>query len=403
MHNKKATHSKERATLSNQESIWTKEFIILALINLTTFIGFNMMSTGMPVYVASLGANDLIAGLVMSLSTGAALVIRPFTGIMLDLFGRKGILISSVAAMAVTTVAYAVFPVLSIILALRLLHGIGWGLGSTATSTIAADIIPKNRFAEGMGYFSLVSSLAVAVAPALTISLLENAGVLPVIIIAASSTVLSLILTFFQSSQTIRKFKNTSKLKLTDFVDKRALLPAGIMFLISCAFASITTFIALYGQAKGVDNIFLYFTVYAIVTILSRPIIGKIIDKFGFFVPGILATVGVIATLIMITFSDNIVMFCIAGIFAGLGLGTGMGTLQTMAVAAVPSERRGVATSTFLLGSDAGMAVGATIAGAIAIEVGYANMYLVMAIFPAMGCLIFIILGKKRISSYSIQ
>ena len=362
-----------------------------------------MTTSAMPIYVASLGGNDLMAGLVMSFATGASLFTRPFSGLMLDRFGRKGILITSIAAMAVTTAAYAVFPVLGVILALRLLHGIGWGLGSTTTSTIAADIIPKNRFAEGMGYFALVSSLAVAVAPALSISLLENVGVLPVIIIAASCTVISLILAFLQPSQTIPIIKTKRKLKLTDLLDKRALLPAGIMFLITCAFASIITFIVLHGQAKGVNNIFLYFTVYAIVTILSRPTIGKIIDKSGFFVPGIMATLCVMVTLIMIAFSTNIVMFCVAGIFAGLGLGTGMATLQTMAVSAVPSERRCVATSTFLLGSDAGMAVGATIAGAISGVIGYSNMYIVMAIFPAMACLIFIALGKKRIASYSVR
>lgn len=403
MNNENDTYATAKKPLSSQESIWTKAFILLALINLTTFIGFNMTTVAMPVYVASLGANDLFAGLVTTFATGAALFIRPFTGIMLDRFGRKGILISSIAAMAATIVAYAVFPVLGIILALRLVHGIGWGLGSTATSTIAADIIPKKRFAEGMGYFALVSSLAVAVAPALSIALLQNVGVLPVIIIAASSTVISLILAFFQPSQSIEKLKNKNKLKLTDLIDKRALLPAVIMFLVTCGFASIATFIVLHGHAKGVDNIFLYFTVYAIITIVSRPIVGKIIDKTGFFMPGIMAALGMIVTLIMIALSDNIVMFCVAGIFAGLGIGTGMGTLQTMAVSSVRPERRGVATSTFLFGLDAGIAVGAAVAGAIAGAIGYGNMYLVMAIFPAIAFLIFIILGKKRITDYSVQ
>jgi MFS family permease len=94
-------------------------------------------------------------------------------------------------------------------------------------------------------------------------------------------------------------------------------------------------------------------------------------------------------------------MLCVAGVFAGLGVGTGMGTLQTMAVSAVSAERRGVATSTFLFGLDAGIAVGAAIAGAVAGSIGYGDMYLVMAIFPIIACLIFPILGKKRISGYS--
>ena len=105
----------------------------------------------------------------------------------------------------------------------------------------------------------------------------------------------------------------------------------------------------------------------------------------------------------MIAFANNLVMFCVAGIFGGIGIGTGMATLQTMAVSAVPSEWRGVATSTFLFVNDAGMAVGATISGAIAGTIGYSNMYLVMAIFPAIAFLIFIILGKEKIARYSVQ
>lgn len=386
-----------------KQSLWTRDFVLIAFVNLTTFIGFNMTTTGMPVYVASLGASDLTVGLVTTFATGAALLIRPFTGLMLDRLGHKGILIASIAAMAVVTAAYAAFPLVGVILALRIAHGIGWGLGSTATSTIAADAIPRKRFAEGMGYFALTSSLAVAVAPALSIALLQSAGIFPMIAIAAGSTFVSLLLALLQRP-TAKKAAPSKKgrLKASDLFDKRALLPAGIMLLINVAFSSITTFIALHGQARGVDAIFLYFVVYAAVTIVGRPLIGKAIDRIGFFAPGILSTIGVIVTLVIIAFSDNIVMFCIAGIFAGLGIGTGMGTLQAMAVAAVPPERKGVATSTFLFGLDAGIAIGSLVAGSIAGIFGYSGMYLAMTVFPAAACLALLVAGRKRVSSYSV-
>ena len=385
------------------KSIWSRDFIFLALINLTTFFGFHMTTTGMPVYASQLGASDLIAGLVTTFVAGAALFIRPFAGLMLNHYGRKGILVISTAAMAAIIVAYAAFPLLGVILALRLLHGIAWGLSSTATATIAADIIPKNRFAEGMGYFALSAALASALAPALSIALVQNAGARLMLLIAASCTVVSLVFAALQHAEEMPKVARDTPPQLSDFFDKRAALPAGMMMLLNCAFASVTTFIALHGEARGVDNIYLYFTVYAVVTIITRPMIGKIIDKTGYFMPGVLSAVGVAITLVIIAFSTNILMFCAAGIFAGLGMGTGMGTLQTMAVAAAPPERRGVATSTFLFGLDMGIAVGAVVAGAIADAAGYANMYLALTIFPSIACLIFLLLGKNRIARYSEQ
>lgn len=393
--------NQKQSIAASGETLWTRDFVLIAIINMTIFAGFNMMATSMPLYVSSLGASDITTGLVTTFATGAALIIRAFTGILLDRVGRKGILISGIGLMAAVTLAYAVFPLVGVILALRLLHGVGWGLSSTSTSTIAADAIPRKRFAEGIGYFSLAASLAIAIAPALAIGLVQSVGILPVLAIAGGCTLLALVLSCFEHSPKVAITPQKQKLGLSSMFDKKALLPSGIMLLINCAFASITTFIALHGQAQGVSNISLYFTVYAIVTIISRPIIGKIIDKTGFFMPAVLSTIGVVITLTMIAFSNTIIMFCLAGVFGGLGIGTGMGTLQTMAVSSVPAERRGVATSTFLFGVDAGIALGAAIAGAFAGAFGYGTMFLTMAVFPAIACLILIALGKKKIASYS--
>jgi predicted MFS family arabinose efflux permease len=266
-----------------------------------------------------------------------------------------------------------------------------------------ADILPRKRFAEGMGYFALMSAVAVAIAPALSIGIVGSCGIVPMIVIAAGSMIIAFVLAIFQHSVKIEKAEKDGRIKMSDLFDRRAALPAGLMFLINCAFGSVVTFIALYGQAKGVQNIWLYFTVYAIATLISRPITGRIIDKKGFFVPGIVSTLGVVITLVLIALSSNIVMFSVAGVFAGVGLGTGMGTFQTMAVSSVPPARRGVATATFLFGLDAGIGVGAAAAGAIAGAIGYSNMYFVMAIFPAAAFFALIILGKTRIKSYSGQ
>ncbi len=386
--------------ISREERLWTRDFILITLINLFTFFGFNMTSTGMPVYAASLGASDLVAGMVTSFTAGAALLIRPFTGIILGRFGRKGMLIFSIAMMGGIIVMYGIFPIVSMILFLRLCHGVAWAVSSTAVSTIAADVIPRLRFAEGMGFFALGGSLAVAIAPALAIGLVQSVGVTPLIIIAASSTALAVLLACLQRSKKVAPTGEKKRIQLADFIDVRALLPAGIMCFINCSFASVTTFIALHGKARGVSNIFIFFTVYAIVTILSRPITGKIIDRRGFFLPGILSTLAVVVTLLIISVSSHILLFCLAGVFAGLGFGTAMGTLQTMAVSAVPPQRRAVATSTFLFGLDAGIAIGALVAGALAGVLGYAHMYLVMAAFPLAACLFFLLLGKDRIASY---
>ena len=120
-------------------------------------------------------------------------------------------LLFGVGAMFIITAAYAVFPIVGVILALRLLHGLAWGLSSTAIMTVVADIIPHKRFAEGMGYFAVASAIATAVAPALSIGVLASYGVVPMIAIAAGSTLSPFFLRFSSALSKSNKRKRAGK------------------------------------------------------------------------------------------------------------------------------------------------------------------------------------------------
>jgi MFS family permease len=289
-----------------------------------------------------------------------------------------------------------------------LLHGLGWGFGSTATSTVAADIIPKKRFAEGMGYFAMTNAVASALAPALSIFLIQDVGAVYMLGVSASFTLLALVLAITQAKRLGKHVAHPAPATpqqpgapqgLDAFFERRALLPSIAMLLVNIGFGCITTFIALHAAAQGVHEITWYFIVYAITTVASRPLIGKVIDRRGYRGPSIFATLFTAATLVFIGLSDSLAMFCLAGAFAGLGIGTAMGTFQAMAVATVPPFRRGVATSTYFVFFDLGIAIGSFMAGILAGAFGYAAMYQIIAIFPVLGCIFFLVAGKQRLAT----
>ena len=56
------------------------------------------------------------------------------------------------------------------------MHGIGWGLTTTANSTIAAEALPEDKLGRGIGIFGIASSLASAVAPNLGLQIVEAFG-----------------------------------------------------------------------------------------------------------------------------------------------------------------------------------------------------------------------------------
>ena len=428
-----AKREEARATKPREPlgEIFTRDFLLIATINLAMFFAFQMTTIGLPVYVASLGASTRLVGLVATVMAGSATVARIFAGPMLDRFGRSGMLIGGIALSAVTIAAYAIFPVVGVILGIRLLHGIGWGVGSTATSTIAADIIPKRRFAEGMGYYALTAAISSALAPAVSVELVQGAGGPAMIFVAAGITALALVLAILrtvlrrakgsaangtdpaahvnsnganESAADVAAAKSAGQpgkphLTLDAVFERRALLPSILILLVNIGFGCVTTFIALHAEAQGVTRVSLYFVVYAIVTLATRPVIGRLIDAHGYRIPAILATLCTAGTLVLIGVSSATWMFALSGVFAGLGVGTSMGTFQSMAVAAAEPRRRGVATSTYMTFFDVGIAVGASIGGVVAGAWGYGGMFAFMAVFPLLATVASAIFVKRGVGT----
>ena len=434
--------------------IFTRDFIIIATINLAMFFGFQMTNVGIPVYMAQLGAGAQIVGLAATLMTITATVVRVFAGPMLDRFGRTGMLVGGIAVMLCSLISYAVFPIVGVIIGLRLVQGVGWGAGSTASSTIAADIIPKRRFAEGMGYFAMTNALSSALAPAVAVELASGAGGGVMACVAAAITALSFVLAIVEALLGRRERKTAvdsaasagpvsadapaspavpgasaaaagpgapaapaspaspERLSSTGFggaparsdvpaskfdmlFERRAIVPGALILLVNIGFGCITTFIALHAIERGVPTITPYFVVYAIVTLLSRPFIGRLIDLYGYRLPAILSTLCTAATLVLIGMAGDVAAFAGAGVLGGLGLGTAMGTYQAMAVASVEPRRRGVATSTYMTAFDLGIAIGSLLGGVFAGAFGYELMYYASAVFPLAACALSFIAVKK--------
>ena len=172
------------------------------------------------------------------------------------------------------------------------------------------------------------------------------------------------------------------------------------VLMLTIAFGTVSAFIALHAAERGISNVSIYFIVNAVTNIVTRPMVGRYVDRHGFWGVGIWSCICFSLSLVVIGFSDSLVMFGFAGFFVGIGLGWGMSVLQPMAVAIVPPQRRGVATSTYFFFFDIGIAIGSLLGGIVASYVGYAGMYFALAVFPLIGCLIFLLAGKKRIDIY---
>lgn len=362
-----------------KQNLWTKDLLLIMCANLFIFLGFQMLLPVLPVYATSLGGGNASAGLVIGVFTLSAVFIRPFAGRWLDQFGRKVVFLSGLVLFILALIAYHWTSTIFLLLLLRFIHGFGWGASSTASGTIATDFIPKSRMGEGMGFFGLTNSLSMALAPALGLSLMSHLGFNAVFNVAIAFALIALLLALFIQYE---KPQAKARSESLNYFEKVAILPGVIIFFITMTYGAVVTFIALYASQRGIQNIGLFFTVYAIALMISRPFFGRIADRKGYaaaVLPGIL---GVLVTMLCLYFAQSMSAFLIAAFIYGLGFGAIQPSLQAMAVHNIPTFRRGAANGTFMMGFDLGIGAGAAIWGAIAEITGYQLIYL-WAMLPA--------------------
>lgn len=371
--------------------LWTVNFIIITLANFFLFFAFQLFPSALPPYLKSLGAADSILGWLQGITTIATLLMRPFAGIALDRYGRKGIFIIGLIGMILSTAAYLVFPAIGIILIIRFTHGMAWGIANTACSTVASDNIDKMRFAEGMGYFSLASSIAMAVAPAVALSIGMQSNIRLALIFLGVTLVLVPNIKYQKQAISLE----TEKKKILPYA-KEAIFPTVVMFFITITWGAVVTFLALYGAERSVVVIGLFFTVYAISMLVSRPFLGKLIDRKGFGAgvwPGVIL---IPIALLLLSISNNLTLFLICAVLYGIGIGAVQSSLQTMAILNVSKDRTGAANATFFTGFDGGIGIGAVLAGLLSSVMGYGNMFATMAIFPILAGVLYFVTTKRN-------
>lgn len=145
--------------------LWTPDFTFLCVANICVFLNNHILLPTIPLYIVHIGGNTKDVGLVMGVFTIAATMMRPIGGGLLDRYGRKKILLIGLAVTVIATVFYHAAAALMFLIFVRIVHGLSFSISSTATGTIAADILPRNRLGEGLGYFGLTNTLSMAVAP----------------------------------------------------------------------------------------------------------------------------------------------------------------------------------------------------------------------------------------------
>ena len=298
------------------------------------------------------------------------------------------------------TFLYPLSQVVVIFLAFRLLHGLAWGWSTTVNGTAAVDVVPNSRLGEGMGYFGLSITIGMIIAPSLGIFLYQITTFDNLVYISGVLGAIALLLLASVHYQTPDQVLKTKKedLKFTymgSLIEKAGWFPATLTLLISLGYGTIVTFIVIFGEERGIDQIFLFYLCNAILASLSRPIAGKWFDQKG---PIGLVILTISITFIgmwVLSFAHSNLMIALAGVLFGIGFGSLIPTLQSWTLSKTPASRRGVANGMFFSSIDLGLGLSGLVFGVLAQFVEIGTLFQVSSIFMIIA-LILTILEARR-------
>ena len=152
------------------ERLWNRNYIKVMTANFSLFFAFYLLTPLLPLYLSEVfGTNKDTIGIILSGYIIAALLIRPFSGFIVDTFDRKKVLMTCFFFFFICFAGYIAAGTLLMFAIVRTVHGAPFGSLTVANSTVAIDVLPSSRRNEGIGYYGLSNNLAMAIAPSIGI------------------------------------------------------------------------------------------------------------------------------------------------------------------------------------------------------------------------------------------
>lgn len=382
-----------------QQKLWSKELIVLMGVNFCSALSFYLIMVKITQFAMdAYGVNHSIAGLMVTVYVIAALFTRLFFGGRIDVWGVRRALVIGAAVNAASMALYLVSMPIAALMAVRVVHGFGFAIMSGSAAAGAALVIPRERYGEGIGYFSMMQALATGVGPFVAI-LITNImdGYAPLFAFAAVVAVLAL------ASLALLKLPDSGKSAsqasgqpdsgnrasrangrptrgFKALVQVSVLPLATVLFLCYLGYSGILSFVTLYASERGLeDAVSLYFVVYAIVILLTRPPVGRKVDRSGENSVLYWCFLSLAVGFVMLAFAVNGALLLASAAFIGFGIGATQSVTQAVIARDTPAGELGRANSTFFMSMDLGSGVGPVLIGTAIPVIGYTSAYLSLA------------------------
>lgn len=358
----------------------------------TTFLSAFLLFPVVPLRIVELGGTKVEAGWFLAIYTFACAMSAPLSGAIADTMGRRRVLVTGAIAFLIASAAYGVISLLPLLLAFACLHGVFWSGLLSSSSAIISEIIPVSRRAEGLAWWGMASSAAMAIAPAAGLVVYRMSGwrAVALLMVLLSCGMLALA-TRVRGGAPVAgaRFPHVKKL-----IEWRVIVVAMTLTCIAFGYGGVTSYVAMLSLERQIEPASLFFTVFAGTIVVSRVFLAPVADRRGpmwLLLPSLIA---IPIALGLIAVSHGRISLAIAGVLYGLGFGCAYPAFVTWLLPRTEESRRGATFGSMLWAFDTGIGAGSLTLGFLAEHYGFTNAFLAAAVLAIAALPVFFLTSR---------
>ena len=325
----------------------SRPLLIIFLTIFVNLIGFGIIIPLLPFYAETFGASPLQIGLLFAIFSVCQLVAAPVLGDLSDRYGRRPVLVFSLAGTVVSFVMLALAHSLTMLFLARIVDGLSGGNISTARAYVADITEPKDR-ARAYGFIGAAFGLGFVLGPALS-GVLARISITAPIWVAAALTLAATAMAWLWLPETVHRAQagTGNPFRFLPGLLRRPIIGRvmAIDFVYWFAFAIFQTTFALFAERRfgfDVPRTGYFFAAFGVLGAvvqggLIRPVVARLGDKGTFILGLVCAVVGLVGAAL----APSVVALSVALVPLALGIGFGHPTVASLVSRAARGDEQG--------------------------------------------------------------